>query len=69
MRTESIKSPSPPITCGGLSRSALMVKIARRVDAMEQIAEMMATKPATRVIPSKPDNERNVTDALSTTDA
>ena len=67
--TESIKSPSPPMTCGGLSRSVLIVKIAKRVDAIEQIADIIATKPAIRAMLSKPDKERKVTDALRTIDA
>jgi len=69
LRFESIKRPSPPMTCGGLSRSVLIVKIAKRVDAIEQIADIIATKPAMRAMLSKPDKERNVTDALRTIDA
>jgi hypothetical protein len=66
--TESITSPSPA-TCAGLSKSALYLNIATRVDAMENEEKRIATNPATRAILSRPGKERKVTDALKRTAA
>jgi hypothetical protein len=66
--TESITSPSPP-RCAGLSKSALYLNTATRVDAMENEEKRIATNPAIRAILSRPGKERKVTDALKRTAA
>jgi hypothetical protein len=46
--------------------SALCLKIATNVDAIENEAKRIATNPAIRAILSNPGKERKVTDALKT---
>jgi hypothetical protein len=53
----------------GLSKSALYLNTATRVDAMENEDKRIATNPAIRAILSRPGEERKVTDALKRTAA
>jgi hypothetical protein len=50
----------------GRSKSALYLKIATSVAAIENVAKTMATMPAVREKGSKPGKEMKVTDALNT---
>ena len=57
-------------TCDiGRSKSALCLKIATTVAAIENAAKRTATMPVVREKASKPGKERKVTDALNTTAA
>jgi hypothetical protein len=58
-----------PICEIGRSKSALCLKIATTVDAIENAAKRIATIPVIREKASKPGKERKVTDALNTTAA
>ncbi len=57
----------PSLICGALLIiSALNLKIATSVAAMENEAKRVATRPGTRETASTPGKERNVTEALNT---
>jgi hypothetical protein len=63
--TETHIIPSP--ICGAfLTRSALYLKTATNVAAIENEAKSVVTSPAIRATPTKPGRERNVTAALNT---
>jgi hypothetical protein len=58
-----------PICEIGRSKSALCLKMATTVAAIENAAKRIATIPVVREKASKPGKERKVTDALNTTAA
>ena len=68
-RTEITIIPSIPTCDRGRSKSALCLKIATTVAAIENAAKSMATMPVVLERASKPGKERKVTDALNTTAA
>ena len=61
--------PSMPICDIGRSKSALRLKIAKTVAAIENTAKRMVTMPVVREKASKPGKERKVTDAFNITAA